>query len=137
MYPLPIITYVKMALVALVLCLCFYSGYRFEKHRFEAYKVEQQTVAQKKADEYQAATDEIRKIKDDEIADINAKLFASISELRKRPSRPNKGTSNGQGATGASLYAEDAIFLRGEAARADVLRSALEACYNQYDAIRK
>jgi hypothetical protein len=62
-----------------------------------------------------------------------------FSELRKRPSRPATITSNGQSCTqctGAQLYAEDSIFLTGEAARADIIRVALQACYNQYDAIK-
>jgi hypothetical protein len=137
MFPLPIITYVKIAVVILGLSGAFYTGYRFEANRFDAYKVAQQAAAQEKEREHQQATDEIRKVKDAEIANINAKLFATISELRKRPSRPSEGAGNGQSGTGAGLYAEDAIFLAGEAARADVLRTALEACYNQYDAVAK
>lgn len=137
MFPLPILTYVKIGIAVLALCGSFYSGYRFEANRFDLYKVKQAQIAQEKERAHQEATDEIRKVKDAEIANINARLFATISELRKRPSRPAEGSSNGQGGTGANLYAEDAIFLAGEAARADILRSALEACYNQYDAVAK
>lgn len=137
MFPLPILTYIKIGIAVLALSGSFYAGYRFEANRFDRYKVEQAQIAQEKERAHQEATDEIRKVKDAEIANINARLFATISELRKRPSRPTEGSGNGQGATGASLYAEDAIFLAGEAARADILRSALEACYNQYDAVAK
>jgi hypothetical protein len=37
------------------------------------------------------------------------------------------------GSTGAELSRPDAIFLGGEAARADELRTALSACYAAYD----
>ena len=94
-------------------------------------------MARKQEQAHQAATDEIRKNKDEQIAAINSKLFDAVSELRKRPSRPATITSNGQSGTGATLYADDAEFLIREAARADIIRAALEACYNQYDQVAK
>ena len=112
-------------------------GHKLEKARFDAYKLEQSEATRKKEQEHQDAVDQLRKDKDAKIANINNQLFDAINELRKRPSRPAEITSNGQSGTGASLYAEDAIFLRREAARADVLRTALEACYNQYDSVAK
>lgn len=111
-------------------------GHKLEKAKFDAYKLEQSEATRKKEQEHQDAVDQLRKDKDAKIANINNQLFDAINELRKRPSRPAEITSNGQSGTGASLYAEDAIFLRREAARADVIRTALEACYNQYDSVR-
>ena len=113
------------------------AGYKWEKANFDAYKLEQAETTRKKEAEHQAATDQIRKDKDAKIADINNKLVDAISELRNRPSRPAEITSNGQSCTGRSLYAEDGSFLIREAARADIIRSALEACYNQYDSVAK
>ena len=112
-------------------------GHKLEKAQFDAYKLEQSELTRKKEAEHQTATDQIRKEKDAKIADINNKLVDAISELRKRPFRPAEIASDGQSCSGRSLYAEDAIFLRREAARADIIRSALQACYDQYDSVAK
>lgn len=112
-------------------------GHKLEKAQFDAYKLEQSEITRKKEAEHQAATDQIRKDKDAKIADINNKLVDAITELRNRPSRSTESASNGQSCTGRSLYAEDASFLIREAARADVIRTALEACYNQYEQVSK
>ena len=112
------------------------AGYDYEHRRFEAFKVAIEQETHKKEVERQAATDLIRKAKDDQIRDINSKLVDAISELRKRPNRP-ENASNGQSGTGATLFAEDGIFLTREAARADEIRTGLDACYKQYDAISK
>ena len=127
--------------VAVALAVSFGSGFglghKLERAKFDAYKLEQSELTRKKEAENQVATDEIRRTKDAKIADINNKLVDAISELRKRPSRPAEIASNGQSCSGRSLYAEDAIFLRREASRADIIREALEACYNQYDSVAK
>jgi len=110
-------------------------GHKLEAAKFNEYKLEQAQNTRIKEQEHQAATDEIRKAKDAKIADINNKLIDAISELHKRTSRPAEVSSNGPSCTGGSLYSEDAIFLIREAARADTIRTALEACYNQYDKV--
>ena len=135
MFPLPILTYVKIGLVVAALLGAGYTGYSIEAGRFERYKAEQLAQTQKAEHEHQAAADAIRKEKDAQIASINNSLADALIELRKRPSRA-QASSNGQGGTGLSLSAEDAGFLDREAARADVLRSALDACYKQYDALK-
>ena len=112
-------------------------GHKLERAKFDAYKLEQSELTRKKEAEHQSATDEIRRTKDAKIADINNKLVDAINELRKRPSRPAEIASDGQSCSGRSLYADDAIFLTREAARADTIRTALEACYNQYDQVAK
>ena len=136
MFPLPIITYVKIGLVVLSLCISGYIGYSFEASRFERYKATQLALTQSLQEEHQAAADQIRKDKDAQITSINAQLVDAISELRKRPGRA-QASSNGQGGTGATLSAEDAEFLTREAARADIIRTGLSACYQQYDSISK
>lgn len=87
-------------------------------------------------------TASIKKERDDEIKDIAAERDAALAELRNRPRRPAPGTteapSNGQaasGCTGAQLYGNDAEFLIREASDADTIRTALKACYRQYDMI--
>ena len=134
MFPLGILTYVKIGLFALSLCVAGYLGYAVESSRFNSYKQAQQAATQALQEKHQTAADQIRKEKDAQITSINAQLVDAISELRKRPSRA-QASSNGQGGTGAALSAEDAGFLIREAARADIIRTGLDACYKQYDSL--
>ena len=136
MFPLGILTYVKIGLFAALLFLAGYIGFSLEAARFDRYKAAQQAATQKAQEEHQAAADQIRKEKDAQITSINAQLVDAISELRKRPSRA-QDAANGQGGTGAALSAEDAEFLTREAARADIIRTSLSACYQQYDSLSK
>jgi len=136
MFPLGILTYVKIGLCAALLFLAGYIGFSLEAARFDRYKAAQQAATQALQEEHQAAADQIRKDKDAQITSINAQLVDAISELRKRPSRA-QDASNGQGGTGATLSAEDAEFLVREAARADIIRTGLSACYQQYDSLSK
>jgi arginyl-tRNA--protein-N-Asp/Glu arginylyltransferase len=134
MFPLPILTYIKLGAAVAALLLAMYLGYSFEHSRFVAYKatIAAQTATAEKA--HQAAADKIEKEKNAQIASINNQLVDAISELRKRPNRA-QSASNGSCGTGATLSAEDAEFLTREAARADIIRSGLSACYKQYDAL--
>lgn len=84
--------------------------------------------------------DSQKKVKDDQIALINHQLSNALIELRSRPvrsSNPSDFATLGKGATGRSLFAEDAGFLIGEAARADKLRTELQSCYATYDSARQ
>ena len=135
MFPLGIVTYVKLGICAVLLLGAGYLGYALESARFDHYKANQITQTQKAQEEHQQAADAIRKDKDAQIASINNSLADALIKLRERPNR-TQATSNGQGGTGLSLSAEDATFLDREAARADILRSALSACYQQYDSLK-
>ena len=138
MFPLPIFTYVKMAAAIAALAFSWYFGYSFEASRFDRYKADQVLETQKLKDEHQAAADKIEKEKNDQINAINSRLANALVKLRNRPSRPKSEATNASTCgTGATLYAEDGSFLIGEAARADKLRSALQACYEQYDSLGK
>ena len=136
MFPLPILTYVKLGIAALSLLLAAYLGYSFEHSRFVAFKatIVAETAAIEK--KHQAAADKIEKEKNAKIETINRQLVDAISELRKRPSR-TQGAGNGSCGTGATLFADDAELLIREAARADKIRAGLFACYQQYDSISK
>ena len=134
MFPLGVLDSVKIGLFALSLCVAGYLGYAVESSRFNSYKQAQQAATQALQEKHQTAADQIRKEKDAQITSINAQLVDAISELRKRPSRA-QASSNGQGGTGAALSAEDAGFLIREAARADIIRTGLDACYKQYDSL--
>ena len=138
MFPLPILTYVKLAAGLTALAFSWYLGYSFEASRFDRYKADQVIETQKLKDQHQAAADQIEKVKNEQIKAINAKLSDALVSLRNRPSRPQVETPNAAACgTGATLYAEDGEFLIREAARADQIRSALQACYDQYDSLEK
>ena len=138
MFPLPILTYIKLGAALAALAFSWYLGYSFEASRFDRYKADQVLETQKLKDEHQAAADKIEKDKNDQINAINSRLANALVELRNRPSRPKSEATNASTCgTGATLYAEDGSFLIGEAARADTLRSALQACYEQYDSLMK
>jgi len=106
-----------------------------------------QAAAREKEQELQASADLLRKDKDREIRDLNARTAALTNSLRDRPSRPTTETSTvpstasagcaPASCTGAGLSREDAQFLAGEAARADELRASLKQCHAQYQAIRQ
>ena len=136
MFPLGILTYVKIGLCAALLFLAGYIGFSLEAARFNSYKQAQQAATQALQEQHQAAADQIRKEKDAQIASINTQLADALSQLRSRPSR-TQDAANGQGGTGATLFADDATFLVREAARADIIRTGLAACYDQYDALNK
>lgn len=122
-------TYVIYAITAIIL---FGTGF-IGGCQHEQSKQEKQIRA--KEHQYQADADKIRKEKDDQINAINSQLVDAISQLRQRPSRTSE-TNSRQGCNGSSLYAEDAEFLVREAARADQIRVALQACYQQYDSLK-
>ena len=136
MFPIGWVNGVKIGLCALLLLGSAYTGYSIEAGRFDRYKAEQLAQTQKAEQEHQAAADQIRKEKDAQIAAINNSLADALVQLHNRPNRA-QSAANGQGGTGLSLSAEDAVFLEREAARADVLRTALSACYQQYDSLNK
>jgi hypothetical protein len=122
--------YAIIAVVAVTLfCGGFVNGCSYQQSKAE------KTIRDKEH-QYQADADQIRKDKDAQIKVINNQLVDAVSELRKRPSRTAE-TSNGKSCNGASLFAEDAEFLVREAARADEVRVALDACYKQYDSVSK
>ena len=121
--------YAIYAMVAISLfCGGFVSGCQHEQ-------AAQEKAIRDKEHQYQADADKIRKEKDAQINAINSQLVDAVSQLRKRPSRATE-TTNGQNCNGTGLYAEDSEFLVREAARADQIRVALQACYNQYDSLK-
>jgi hypothetical protein len=111
------------------------NGWRYQKKE-AAQVIAQEKAIQQKIAENQKATDKIRKDKDAQIKSINDQLYNALVQLRSRPSRSEYSTNNGQDGTGRSLSSEDAEFLIREAARADQIRTALDACYKQYDEVK-
>lgn len=125
---------------------------RIDKITIEHAKVEQERMVQRTRDEVAARENErllvekinaIEQDKINEIAAINSRYSSTIASLQQRADRKpaNPGgvptaSPTCQGATGADLSRSDGIFLAGESARADELRTALGACYKAYDSIR-
>ena len=136
MFPLSIIQYVKLGAIVIGMLFSVYIGYRFEHNNFMGYKAKIELATRVEEQRTQTQADEIRKVKDAQIRDINSKLVDAISQLRSRSNSPTK-TINGQDCNGATLSAQDAEFLVREASRADQIRVGLEACYKQYDAVAK
>lgn len=127
--------YVKILGGIVVLFGIWFNGYSVGHNQLTKYKLEQETQTRQKEAQQQTIADQIEKDKNAQIKAINDQLVNAISELRKRPNRP-ENPSIGQSGTGATLYAEDAEFLIREASRADTIRTGLDACYKQYDAIK-
>lgn len=86
--------------------------------------------ARAKEQELQEAADAITKRYQAERTRIGARLADALERLRERPARSVFEDSQPActGGDGRSLSAEDAGFLVREAARADELRVALDAC---------
>lgn len=97
-----------------------------------------QQAAREKEQKLQANADNLRKEKDREIRDLNARSVALSNSLRDRQSRTETGTvsqATGTGSAqcdGSKLSREDAEFLVGEANAADQVRLALSQCIAQY-----
>ena len=121
--------YAIIAMVSVVLfCGGFVNGCSYQQSKAEK-------AVRDKEHQYQADADRIRTDKDAQLKVINTQLVDAISQLRSRSSNATK-TINGQDCNGAALSAPDAEFLVREAARADEIRVALEACYKQYDSLK-
>jgi len=116
-----------------------------ERARQQAEYAAAQAAAREKEQALQASADLLRKEKDREIRDLNARAAALTNSVRDRQARSPSASSTVSGATGAGgtpasctgagLSREDAQFLAGEATRADELRVALKQCIAQYQAV--
>jgi hypothetical protein len=103
-------------------------------------------AARQKEQELQSKADQIRKDKDREIRDVNARATALANSLRVRPERPAPdaspvpGTASTgpapAGCSGPELFRQDAELLVREAERGDQLRAALKQCYAQYESLK-
>lgn len=120
----------------------------WDKEKAEQYAAyaKGQEEARKREQEMQAAADKLRREKDAEIRDINARTTALANSLRDRPERPAKdgslsgvaGTSeNTEWCTGARLYRDYAEAFAREATRAAELQVELKTCYKNYESVRR
>ena len=118
---------------------------QWDKEKAEQYAAyaKGQEEARQREQALQANADKLRREKDAEVRNINARAAALANSLRERQARPadadsvSSAASVGSGAcTGKNLYREDGEFLVRIAREADELRAALQQCYKQYQAIR-
>lgn len=103
-----------------------------------------QEAARAKEQELQASADRLRREKDAEIRNLNARAVALNNSLQQRPSISTQAStvsgSSGAGQGGCTprqLYRESAEDFVKVAIEADSLRLALKQCYAQYDSLRK
>jgi uncharacterized protein HemX len=103
-----------------------------------------QEEARQREQALQANADKLRRDKDAEIRNINARAAALTNSLRDRQTRPTEASSvpsttsvRPASCSGKELYREDGEFLVRLAAEADGLKAALDQCYRQYDAARQ
>lgn len=118
----------------------------WDKEKAEQYAAyaKGQEEARQREQEMQQAADKLRREKDAQIRDINARATALTNSLRDRQERPSKdGSVSGASGTrsaacsGKELYREDGEFLVRIAREADELRTSLDQCVKQYNAARQ
>jgi len=115
-----------------------------EKTKQYAEYAKAQDEARQREQEMQATADKLRKDKDAQIKDINARHTGILNSLRDRPDRATTDTSAMSGAanacagsTGAELARGDAEFLAEYATDVAKLEAAFAQCITQYDEVRK
>ena len=117
----------------------------WDKEKAEQYAAyaKGQEEARKKEQELQANADKLRREKDAEIRNINARATALANSLQQRSTRPAETSSmpsstgsSPAACTGKELYREDGAVLIGIAREADELRVALQQCYKQYESVK-
>jgi len=102
-----------------------------------------QEAARAREQEMQAEADKLRREKDAQIREINARATALSNSLRDRKERPAESgavsgvTRSCGGASGAELARRDGEFLAGYSADAARLQAALDQCVKQYNAVRQ
>jgi hypothetical protein len=118
---------------------------KWDKEKADQYAdfAKRQEEARKTEREMQAEADRLRREKDAEIRNINARATALANSLRDRTERPAKGsgvsstTGSCTGASGAELARGDGEFLAGYSTDAAKLAKALDICEQQYAAAKK
>lgn len=139
------IKYLAIA-VAWIVSLVFVYQYSADKEnkKLVLYKAQIEKNAQDKDEAHKAAVVKIQKDKEDAIRTLNKRHASIVAGLQQRPQRPASAPepskesnpapiSTGTGSTGEQLYRQDAEFLIGEAAKADILRQALISCRKQLE----
>ena len=119
----------------------------WDKERAEQFAVyaKEQEEARLREQELQANADKLRRERDVEVRNLNARVAGLSNSLQHREARPEGGAvpgtaSNGSaaaGCTGAGLYRPDAEFLLREAAAGQQCQIFLRECRSAYEAAVK
>ena len=131
-----------LAAITLVTAVWFHGNYHGKSiERLEWQKTVQTATDKARKDEQrkQELVNALSRRQYDELAGINTGLLHDLDGLRNRPPRNNMPADTRtvcEGSTGRELSEPDAGFLTREAARADTLRTALDACYRYADSLR-
>ena len=131
-----------VAIIALIAGTWFhgnYSGVTAERLEWQETIKAATDEARKDEQRKQGVVNALSRKQYDELASINTGLLHDLDGLRNRAPRLSVPEDSGavcEGATGRELSQPDASFLTREAARADTIRSALDACYRYADALR-
>ena len=138
MYKIVAVVVIWLLSIIIPSWLSYGAGVDKEATKFLKYRQQQQALVLQQEEEHKAKLTEQLKDKEDAIKSINKRHAAIVSGLRQRTERPitltfsteTSGSSvcTGAGSTGEQLYRQDAEFLIGEAAKADILREALKTC---------
>lgn len=116
-----------------------------EKAKLAEEYAKAQAAAREKEQQLQAQADQLREETNAKTQELAVRAASLADSVRKRPERPAPAStvSGTAGAvcpacvcSGAELHRPDAEFLVREAARADELRLALDACVRQYETLR-
>lgn len=123
--------------------LSYGAGVDKEATKFLKYRQSQQSLVLAQEEEHKQQLVKQLKDKEDAIKSLNQRHVSIVNSLRQRTERPitltfstetsGSSVSTGAGSTGQQLYREDAEFLVGEAAKADILREALKSCRRQLE----
>ncbi len=141
MYKIIAVIVIWLCSITIVGWLSYRTGVDKEATKFIKYRQQQQTLVLEQQEQHKVKLTEQLKDKEDAIKSINKRHATIVSGLRQRTERPvtdptvkeanSAPVCTGTGSTGEQLYRQDAEFLIGEAAKADILREALKTCRTQ------
>lgn len=141
MYKIIAIAVIWLLSIIIPSWLSYGAGVDKEATKFLKYRQSQQAMVLAQEEEHKQQLVKQLKDKEDAIKNLNQRHAAIVNGLRQRTERPitvptvkeasSASVCTGTGSTGEQLYREDAEFLIGEAAKADILREALKTCRSQ------
>lgn len=143
MYKIVVVVIIWLLSIIIPSWLSYGAGVDKEATKFLKYRQSQQSLVLAQEEEHKQQLVKQLKDKEDAIKSLNQRHASIVNSLRQRTERPitltfstetsGSSVSTGAGSTGQQLYREDAEFLVGEAAKADILREALKSCRRQLE----
>lgn len=143
MYKIVVVVIIWLLSIIIPSWLSYGAGVDKEATKFLKYRQSQQSLVLTQEEEHKQQLAKQLKDKEDAIKSLNQRHVSIVNSLRQRTERPitltfstetsGSSVSTGAGSTGQQLYREDAEFLVGEAAKADILREALKSCRRQLE----